>query len=215
MVEESENLLYIAPLRSRLRAKAPEIVIEAMSVVFALLLAFAANAWHQSREDGRAAARAHQGIVAELKSNREQLADTRKSIDKAIERLQAAIAKLDAGKQLAQGPISIISPFSPLLPSSAAWSTAQATGTVGDFNYAWTLKVAKTYEMQALFLSAQQRVIYPPSPVAVAGMEQIGSPARRMYYTLQLQEELLNMRVLQSFAGALQQSYVGLLESQG
>jgi hypothetical protein len=203
----------IAPIRSRLREKTPEILIEAGSVVLALLLAFGANAWHQHREETALAARAHQGIFTELKSNREQLDATRESVDKAIARLRAAITRVDAGNELDQSPIAIISPLSPLLPSSAAWGTAQATGTVGDFDYAWTLQVAKTYELQALFLSAQQRVIYPPTPVAVPGMEKAGSPARRMYYALQLQQELLNLQVLSNFGGVLAHSYGELLDA--
>jgi hypothetical protein len=203
------------PIRSRLREKTPEILIEAGSVVLALLLAFGANAWHQHREEVALAARAHSGIVNELQSNREQLDATRGSVGKAIGRLHAAIAKLDAGNDLDQSPIAIISPLSPLLPSSAAWGTAQATGTVGDFDYSWTLKVAKTYELQSLFLSAQQRVIYPPTPVAVPGMEQRDSPAQRMYYRLQLQQELLNMQVLSNFGSVLANSYSELLDPQG
>ena len=203
------------PMRRRLREKTPEILIEAASVVVALLLAFAANAWHQHAEDARLAARARAGIVAELQSNRAQLGVSRGSVSHAIERLHNAIGSLDAGHELNRSPVAIISPFSPLLPSSAAWSTAQATGTVGNFDYAWTLQVAKVYEMQALFLSAQQRVIYPPTPVAVPGMEQTGSSARRMFYTLQLQQELLNMEVLSNFGNALEQSYAGLLDPPG
>jgi|GEM_PF-1091377 len=200
-----------SPVRSRLREKTPEILIEAGSVVLALLLAFAANAWHQHSQEIKLADRARQGIVAELTSNREQLDATRESADQAIARLQAAISRLEAGNDLDRSPVAIISPFSPLLPSSAAWSTAQATGTVGDFDYAWSLQVAKTYEMQTLFLSAQQRVIYPPTSVAVPGMEQSGSAARRMFYALQLREELLNMQVMSNFGAALEQSYAGLL----
>lgn len=199
-------------LRKRLREKAPEIVIEAASVVLALLLAFAANAWHQSREDARAAARAHRGIVAEMTGNRQQLTATLDSVGKAIGRLQAALGKLQSGKDLGKSPVAVISPMSPLLPSSAAWTTAQATGTVGDFDYGWTLRVAKVYELQGLFLEAQQRVIYPPAPVAVPGMEVAGSPARRMFYSLQLQQELIEMEILQNFGSVLRQSYADLLD---
>jgi hypothetical protein len=213
VVEEREaSSSTLRPLRSRLREKTPEILIEAASVVLALLLAFGANAWHQHDQEAKLAARAHQAIVAELRSNRAQLDQTRVSVDAAISNLGAAIARLEAGQPLTQGSATVGIPFSPLLPSSAAWQTAQTTGTVGDFDYAWTLKVAKTYEMQALFLTAQQRVIYPPTPTAVPGMEQAGSAAHRMFEMLQMKHELLNMRVLSSFGNALEQTYGGVLD---
>jgi len=213
VVEEREaSSSTVRPLHSRLREKTPEILIEAASVVLALLLAFGANAWHQRDQEAKLAARAHQAIVAELRSNRAQLDQTRVSVDAAIASLGAAVARLEAGQPPAQGTATVGIPFSPLLPSSAAWQTAQATGTVGDFDYAWTLKVAKTYEMQALFLTAQQRVIYPPTPLAVPGMEQAGSAAQRMFEMLQMKHELLNMRVLSSFGNALEQPYGSVLD---
>lgn len=213
MEEREASLSTARPLRSRLREKTPEILIEASSVVLALLLAFGANAWHQHDEEARLAARAHQGIIAELRSNRAQLDETLASVVQAIVRLRATIAKFDAGQLPAPGSATMNIPFAPLLPSSAAWQTAQATGTVGDFDYAWSLKVAKTYEMQALFLAAQQRVIYPPTPVAVPGMEQVGSPAQRMFEMLQVKHELLSMEVLSSFGKALEQTYAGVLDT--
>lgn len=215
MEEREQGSSTTRPLRSRLREKTPEILIEASSVVLALLLAFGANAWHQHNEEAKLAARAHQGIVAELRSNRRQLDDTRASMGQAIAQLRAVIAGLKAGQSLEQSSASVNFPFAPLLPSSAAWQTAEATGTVGDFDYTWTLKVAKTYEMQVLFLAAQQRVIYPPTPVAVPGMEQAGSAAQRMFEMLQVKHELLGMQVLSDFGSALEQTYAGVLDPAG
>ena len=213
MEEREPSLPTTHPLRSRLREKTPEILIEAASVVLALLLAFGANAWHQHNEEAKLAARAHQGIIEELRSNRAQLDETRASMGHAIASLRASIARLKAGQSPEQGSANF--PFAPLLPSSAAWQTAQATGAVADFDYAWTLKVAKTYEMQTLFLAAQQRVIYPATPIAVPGMEQAGSAAQRMFDSLQVKHELLSMQLLSNFGSALEQTYAGVLGTTG
>lgn len=203
----------IAPLRTRLREKLPEILIEAMSVVLALLLAFAANSWHQHEQQARAADRAKQAITSELESNREQLRATRASIRHAITRLQQAIASVKAGNMPKGNATAIISPFSPLLPTAAAWHTAQTTGVVTSMDYAWILQVAKVHELETAFMKAQSRVIFPATPVSVSGMEVPGSAGARMFDLLRLKHELVSMKVLSSFGNELESSYAALLDA--
>lgn len=198
------------PLRSRLREKLPEILIEAGSVVLALLLAFAANAWHEHSQRAEAAARARAAILTELASNREQLAGTVNSITASMSQMQKEIGALD---KPGGGMVSIKVPFHPLVPSSAAWHSAQTTGMVRDFDYAWMLKVAQVYDLQALFLQAQQEVMYPPTPVAVPGMEKPHSAARRFYGQMELKRYLLRMQVLASWGNALKRVYATALDN--
>ena len=100
VVEEREaSSSTVRPLHSRLREKTPEILIEAASVVLALLLAFGANAWHQRDQEAKLAARAHQAIVAELCCNRAQLDQARVPVDAA----GATMGRFEADQPLAQG----------------------------------------------------------------------------------------------------------------
>lgn len=198
------------PLRSRLHEKLPEILIEAASIVFVLLLAFAANSWHQHAQQADAAARAHRSIIAELQSNRDQLRATQASVDKAIKHLQQVLASLSG-----QGKIDkhVNASISTWLPSSAAWNTALATGVTTHMDYAWVMKVARIEELQSLFTLAQRHVIWPPPPAPVRGMEKPGSPVSRMAAKYQVEWELINMRELSSFGASLEQNYDSLLHA--
>src|SRR5689334_4619331 len=57
----------------RLREKLPEILIEAASVVVAVLLAFAVDEWRDARAKREVAERAKRSIVSELQANRDEL----------------------------------------------------------------------------------------------------------------------------------------------
>jgi len=67
------------PLRRRLREKLPEILIEAASVVLALLLALGASAWHERNQDIERAQTARAAILAELRNNRTELGKNREA----------------------------------------------------------------------------------------------------------------------------------------
>jgi len=67
------------PWHEALRAKLPEILLEAASVLVAVLLAFAVDEWRDAREKRQLADRARSTVVAELRVNREEL---RGNIDK-------------------------------------------------------------------------------------------------------------------------------------
>jgi len=104
VVEDREaSSSAVRPRRSRPREKTPEMLIEAASVVLALLLAFGANAWHQRDQEAKLAARARQAIVAELRCNRAQLGQARVRVDAAITNPGATMARFEADQPLAQG----------------------------------------------------------------------------------------------------------------
>ncbi|HET6724897.1 MAG TPA: hypothetical protein VFH85_02695 [Gammaproteobacteria bacterium] len=197
-----------APLRYRLREKLPEILIEAGSVLLALLLAFAANAWHEHHERVELAAQARIAILDELASNRKFLDHSLATLDAAIEQARDRLNSPDKQTGMFRFP------YSSLLPSSAAWSSAQGTGAIRGVDYAWTLKIARVYELQNLFLRAQQRVMNPPTPAVVPGMEKAGSPARKLFHQLQLKQLLARMQVLANIGANLKRTYAAVLDSR-
>lgn len=160
-------------LRRRLDEKLPEILIEAGSVLLALLLAFAANSWHERSEDLERAARARAAIIAELKENRAEVANSRKGVDGMQGELNVALH--------ATQPVHAISlQLGLALVSKAAWHTAQATQVVRNVDYAWVIKVAKVYELQDLYVQAQNRVVEELSDIASAKIETQADVAKQM-----------------------------------
>jgi hypothetical protein len=133
----------------RLRAKVPEILLEATSVVFAVLLALGVDEWRQDRENVKLAARARESIMVEIRTNRDRmrrnLASNRKSL--------AAIAPDEA-----LGPDSKVKlelGIAWLALSSAAWHSAQTTQATRFLDYKWLMDVAGIYENQAMYVTSQ------------------------------------------------------------
>ncbi|HZP67973.1 MAG TPA: hypothetical protein VFB32_16840, partial [Rudaea sp.] len=120
------------PLRRRLAEKLPEILIEAGSVFLALLLALAASAWHEYREDTERAAQARSAILAELAENRREYARSAAAVSHVLADLQAAV-----GDEAKTNKMSVDIPLA--LLSQAAWRTAQTTRAFRDIDYAWMI----------------------------------------------------------------------------
>lgn len=196
----------IAPFRARLKDKLPEILIEAASVLLALLLAFGAKAWHEHHARVVLAAQARDAIIAELKSNREQLDESLAELDKSMHSVKKQMTSLDDIKG-----VKIGFPYQAWLPSSVAWRSAQATGAIRDFDYDWTLKVSRVYQRQKLFVHAQQQFLTPHTPAMVPGMAKEGSPARKVFYELLRGQLMASMQMLKQTGSILQSSYATVL----
>src|SRR3954469_9624891 len=79
-----------ASLRTRFSEKLPEILIEAGSVVIALLLALALNGWNEDRQVRERAGAARAGILAEVRENRREIEQARPKLQTIIAMLAAA-----------------------------------------------------------------------------------------------------------------------------
>jgi hypothetical protein len=140
-------------LRKRLREKLPEILIEAGSVVVALLLALALNAWNQDREMRERADTARAGILAELRANRTDLDAARPKLREIVDSLQQKLAK-DAPE-----PHEVTVSMGVTQLSSAAWRAALATDAMRTVDFTWISEVARVYEMQDEYLRLQQNAL--------------------------------------------------------
>jgi len=195
----SESLVERAtPLRARLREKLPEILIEAASVVLALLLALALNSWNDARHDRERAAAARAAILAELRGNRAEVAEARATLKAIINDLQAA---LDPDKP---EPRELKVNLGLSLLSSAAWHAALATQASQELDFAWTTRIAKVYELQDNYLRVQN-----------TAMDQLGAiPPGRNLGSRQIAQSLIQRMVLLSqLADGLARSYDDALDA--
>jgi hypothetical protein len=140
-------------LAVRLGEKLPEILIEAASVVVALLLALAINNWSERQQELDRAALARTAILAELHENQEELRSARPQLDAVLERLRAAAKVKDAQMHELAIELNIA------LLSSAAWHASTATRASQNMELGWLTRMAKVYELQDNFLRVQNLAI--------------------------------------------------------
>jgi hypothetical protein len=173
---------------ARLSEKWPEILIEAASIVVALLLAFAVNDWHERNETRERAAAARAGILAELGENRDEIRKAQPTLQAIVDRLNAAIAD-DAPPS---HELSINLGIS--LLSGAAWHAALATRASQSIDYAWMLRVAQVYELQDNYVRVQNAALDAlaaiPADKSISGKQVAASLVSRISTLRQLADGL-------------------------
>jgi hypothetical protein len=179
-IAESDNAAAAprASLGTRLTERLPEIMIEALFMLVAVVLAFAVEEWREERELDGLAAEARGAILQEVTSNRVELTESNQGTIAAIAELEAWLEQ--AGQQGAQtmSPIresqraasSQNAQPTPAVPepavnlklallSSAAWRTAQSTEASRRMDYSWMLQISQTYELQSIYQDAQSAMV--------------------------------------------------------
>ena len=142
---------------SRIASRLPEILIEAVFTLVAVLLAFAVEEWREERELDRTAQEARVAIVQEIKHNHGQLLASRQETLDLIEALKAALATPEImGSANFQ---EICHGFELALLSSAAWQSAQSMDAARRMDYGWMLQAARAYELQAMYEQAQRDAV--------------------------------------------------------
>jgi len=137
---------------TKLREKLPEIAIEGLFVVFAILLALAADEWREVRERDQLAERALQGIETEMRANRVELLSSREPNLELLSTLQAEVEDNEAAEGLNVQ-------FEYALLSSAAWQTAQVTQAIHYADYDLIQQIARLYDVQDLFVESQRGMV--------------------------------------------------------
>jgi hypothetical protein len=177
-------------LRTRLADKLPEMLIEAASVVFALLFALALNQWNENRQIAARADAVRAAIRAEL-------AENRKEIDAARPQLAAIrqhLGDVIDGKDPAQHELSVNLGVS--LLSAAAWHAALATQATQTIDFKWMTTVAKVYELQDNYLRVQgatvDQLISIPADKSLGGKQVAESLITRIDGLAQLADGLAN-----------------------
>lgn len=142
-------------LRPRLREKLPELLLEAASVVFAVLLALAVDEWRELRSQKALAERARASILEEIRSNESELRSTRDSNRALLQRIEETLPRV----QQREPETSVDFDFQIAFLSSASWQTAQMTQAASFLDFDWVRRVSKIYEVQDLFLTSQSAVM--------------------------------------------------------
>lgn len=176
--------------RPQLREKLPELILEAASVVFAVLLALAVDEWRETRSQDALAERARASILEEIRGNEAELRRTRDKNRALLRRIEETLAR---GRQ---GPeMSLEFNFQIALVSSASWHTAQMTQAASFLDFDWVRRVSKVYEFQDLYVTSQSAVVD-----RISGISEIldNDPFRmlriiadRLRTNLELQDSLL------------------------
>jgi hypothetical protein len=138
-----------------LRSKTVRLLVEVVSVVFAVLVALAVDELRQDHAERQQAEAARAAVLAEVHSNLEELRRTRPSLD-SLETLLAAIRDSTEGGRSSRGESLHLE-----LPdfSDAAWRTAQMTQATAHLPLPWLIRVSKAYEAQGLYESLRTDVI--------------------------------------------------------
>jgi hypothetical protein len=211
-----------ASLGTRIAERLPEIVIEALFMLVAVVLAFAVEKWREERELDGLAAEARGAILQEVTRNRDELIESKQGTTDATAALEAWLDQAEQGAQVmpstqeAQraGSPEAAQP-TPALPdpavnlskvallSSAAWRTAQSTEASRRMDYAWMLQISQTYELQAMYQDAQSATI----DALVTHRTSMDEATRRAT----ARALLGRIRVLTSLGQALEDDYADIL----
>lgn len=136
---------------SVIRRKLPEMLLEAVSVVFAVLIALGVDEWREDRSNAQLADRAIQSLVTEIRSNRDEFQGAREANQNVSARLREAIADTDAQGFGVEFEYSLL--------SDAAWQTAQMTRAAHFMDYDTVQRIARLYDLQTLFDEGQAGVL--------------------------------------------------------
>jgi hypothetical protein len=174
-------------VRDRLRAKLPEILLEAASVVLALLLAFAVDRWREEQSHGEMAARARDTINRELRANRDELRGTVAGNRKVLETLDREIAELKG-----EDPRSLTTTVHLAQLSAAAFEAAKATQAIQFVEFEWLVRVGRVYELQRTFGLTQDAALNEVSAAAgiLAGGEKPLSVMERLRSRIRTSQQL-------------------------
>ena len=184
-------------LRERLGEKLPEIFIQALFLLIAVVLAFAVEEWREERELDRLAGEARLAILQEIERNHDELLESRTDTTAAIATLATALAAAAQGTPL---PDEVMKGFELSLFSSAAWNTAQSTEASRRMDYAWMLQVSQTYELQAMVQQAQDGAVQSLVALRAAGDEGEKAAAARQL--------LGHLRLYAGLGKALEEDYL-------
>jgi hypothetical protein len=172
--------------------------LEAFSVVFAVLVALGVDQWREDRENAQLADQAIQSIVTEIRSNQEEFAAANEANRAVIARLQEAASDPELRELGVQFEYSLL--------SEAAWQTAQMTRAAHFIEYETVQRVARLYDLQALFDEGQAGMLE-----FISGMGELASTEPTRIPVLMLGR----LQVVMELGDGLTQAYDSVLEQLG
>ena len=190
-----------ASVGARIAERLPEIFIQALFLLIAVVLAFAVEEWREERELDRLAEEAREAILQELQHNRDELLESREDTLAMIASLEGLLAAPEGLESPALREFA--ANFELALLSGAAWRSAQSMDVARRMDYAWMLQVARAHELQSLYEQAQWAAVE-----ANTRFKSASDPAARASGARAL---LARMRLLAGFSQALEGDYSDIL----
>lgn len=181
---------------ARLANRWPEFLLEMISILIAVSLAFAVEQWRDDRERAEQAAALQQAVGSEMRSNADLLAESRQEL---IDKITALRDTVSAG----QSPNELRVEFELASLSDVAYRALQASEAASIIDLQWRLQVARAYDTQQLVIEQQNRAFARLSDMAGAAPEQ-GFPLQ------ELRKFVAELRLLLQLRDNLDQHFAAL-----
>lgn len=151
------------------------VVIEIVSIVFAVLFALAVDQWWEERENDRLAERTTRAIARELRANRRELTSSQGTSTPAemLADVDSALAVYRTGDE----PESLGVNWDFALLSASAWETARMTRAAQFMELDRLVDLAQVYELQRLYGRNQDELV---SLIAGIGPRIASDPVRAL-----------------------------------
>ena len=149
--DEQHQPKHRAGAWARLRERWPELVIEVLSIILAISLAFAVDKWAESRRDREQAALLRSAVVAELERNAADLSDALDPFNETISSLDRYASNPEAQSFHVGIDLALL--------SDAAYRVMQSASAASELDLDWRIDVAQTYALQDIVNQRQQRAI--------------------------------------------------------
>ncbi|WP_448568274.1 hypothetical protein [Thalassotalea ganghwensis] len=181
----------MAGVKFNLKERLPDILLESLFIVVALLLALGLDQWRDDQKAQQVAENARKAIYTELKDNQKKLNDKLSvhqeilaHLTHYIEEKEQALAKNDLDD------VEISFEYQMVLISSAAWDSAKVTQVVQNFAFSEITNFSQIYQMQRLFLSNQTQIIEKVMAMGELQPEQLLGFAKGLAHRLTILIEL-------------------------
>lgn len=139
----------------RLRPQLPSLLVEAVSVLLAVLLALAIDEWRESRTNDRLRDEMLQKLALEVGKNRENL-DLAMTLQRdELTGIQELRSRIDEGEPLSEARLNV----STELLRDAAWQTALVTGAVQFMDLDQVSELTDAYTVQSMVDDGFRRIV--------------------------------------------------------
>ncbi len=142
----------------RARWNLAEMAVEALMVVFAVLVAFGVEEWRTERQLRQFAGVARAAVELEMQENLDGFRTTAASLRGLSERLAQVVRADSEDDPVFEERRLDLSLGLPEM-TSAAWRTAQASEAAPYFDYDWVIQVSQAYDILAAYERIQHQML--------------------------------------------------------
>ncbi len=174
----------------KLTKKLPDILLESLFIVVALLGALAIDEWREESEKVELAMRAQAAVVKEIKDNHQQLLEKLPVHQKMLQELTDKVAIFDKTSEV---PSGFNFSYSMAILTSAAWDSARMTQSAQFMSFDKVSEFSKIYSFQELYIENQYKLIDLIMQIGDLEEEQFPKFAKGFNHRLQLLIEVNQM----------------------